>query len=162
MFKTGIGYDVHILKKGLPLIVGGILISSDMGCSSHTDGDALIHAVIDSLLGAAGKNDIGYYFPPTDNNLKGISSIKLLEKTIDIINNFKIVNIDCIVILQAPNLFPYRNKIRTCLANSCRVSLEQINIKFKTEEHLGFTGNREGIKALATCLLEKNESFCRK
>lgn len=162
MFHTGIGYDVHILKANLPLIIGGVLISSDMGCFSHTDGDALTHAIIDSLLGAAGKNDIGYYFPPTDNSLKGLSSVKLLERTMKIIEDFRIVNIDCVVILQSPSLFSYRDKIRTCLAGFCGISFEQINVKFKTEEHLGFTGSRNGIKALSTCLLEKNDSLCRK
>lgn len=162
MFRTGIGYDVHVLKEDFPLIVGGIILDSDMGCFSHTDGDALTHAIIDALLGAAGKSDIGYYFPPTDDSLKGLSSIRLLEKTMEIIEEFRIINIDCIVILQSPSLSPYRDKIRTNLASSCRISFEQINVKFKTEEYLGFTGNRKGIKALATCLLEKNESLCRK
>lgn len=156
--RSGIGYDVHVLEKNYPLIIGGVLIESPFGCFSHTDGDALTHSIIDSLLGAAGKNDIGYYFPPSDENLKNMSSIDLLVKTLDIIKDFKILNIDCIVILQEPHLYPYRDKIRANLAKSCGIYIEQINIKFKTEEHLGFTGNLQGIKALSTCLIEK----CRK
>ena len=151
-FLTGIGYDVHELKKGAPLIVGGIRIESDHGCISHSDGDALIHAIIDSLLGASGKNDIGYYFPASEVKY-GTSSLILLEKTIDIIKDYKIVNIDSIVVLQNPPLYPYREEIRKNLARVCRIEDDQINIKFKTEENLGFTGKNEGIKAFASCLL---------
>ncbi len=151
-FSTGIGYDVHQLKKNVPLIVGGIKIESDIGCISHSDGDALVHAIIDSLLGAACKNDIGYYFPVSKIEY-GTSSLILLEKTIDIINQYEIVNIDSIVILQHPNLYPYREKICKNLAKTCKIRENQINVKFKTEENLGFTGKNEGIKALSSCLL---------
>lgn len=151
-FLTGIGYDVHELKKGASLIVGGVKIESDLGCISHSDGDALVHAIIDSLLGAVGKNDIGYYFPVSRIKY-GTSSLILLEETIDIIKNYEIINIDSVVILQSPNLYPYRERIRKSLAKSCKIRENQINVKFKTEENLGFTGKNEGIKALASCLL---------
>lgn len=153
--KVGIGYDVHKLEKNISLIIGGVKIKSEYGSVSHSDGDALTHAIIDAILGACGKQDIGYYFPPDDQKYKNISSLKLLENTLKITKDFRIINLDCIVILQSPKLSEYREKIQENLANTCKISQEQINIKFKTEEFLGFTGNMQGIKAIAICLVEK-------
>ena len=153
-FKTGIGYDVHVLEFGAPLIVGGVRINSNYGCKSHTDGDALIHAIIDALLGASCKNDIGYYFPPENEKYKNCSSTILLKKTIEIIKNFEIINIDSIVVAQSPKLGTYRDKIRDNISKICKINKDQVNVKFKTEEHLGFTGNLKGIKAIANCLIK--------
>ena len=153
--RIGIGYDVHKLEKNTNLIIGGVKIKSEYGCVSHSDGDALTHALIDAILGACGKNDIGYYFPPTDQKYKNINSLKLLEKTLNIITDFKIINIDCIVVLQSPSLSLYREKIQESLAKNCNILKEKINIKFKTEELLGFTGNMQGVKAIAICLVKK-------
>ena len=155
--KIGIGYDVHELKKGAKFIVGGVEIESNYGCISHSDGDALTHAVIDSILGAAGEGDIGCHFPPEDNKYKNLSSLNLLEKTIEIISYFKIINIDCTFVAQIPVLKPYRYSIEKKLSDCCKISPNQINVKFKTEEKLGFTGEIKGVKATAICLLEENK-----
>lgn len=154
-FRVGIGYDVHTLEKGINFILGGIKIKSDYGCKSHSDGDVLIHAIVDALLGAAGKNDIGYYFSDDNNEYKNCKSVIFLEKTLDIIREFEIVNIDCIVIAQSPKLSPYRITIRENLSKICKIDQNRINIKFKTEEGLGFTGEKKGIKAISNCLLKK-------
>lgn len=153
--RVGIGYDVHKLEKNADLIIGGIKINSTYGSISHSDGDALTHAIIDAILGACNKKDIGYYFPPSDLKYKNIKSLELLENILKITKDFRIINLDCIVILQSPKLFEYREKIQDNLSKICKISHEQVNIKFKTEEFLGFTGNMQGIKAIAICLLEK-------
>lgn len=153
--RIGIGYDVHKLEKNISLIIGGVKIRSEYGSVSNSDGDALTHAIIDAILGACGKKDIGYYFPPTDLKYKNITSLELLENILKITKDFKIINIDCTVVLQFPRLSEYREKIQENLANICKISQEQINIKFKTEEFLGFTGKMQGIKAIAICLVEK-------
>ena len=153
--KIGIGYDVHELKKEAKFIVGGVEIESNYGCISHSDGDALTHAVIDSILGAAGKGDIGQHFPPEDKKYENLSSLNLLEKTIEIISDFKIINIDCTFVAQIPVLKPYRYSIEKKLSDCCKISINQINVKFKTEEKLGFTGEIKGVKAIAICLLEE-------
>ena len=153
--KSGIGYDVHALEFGIPLILGGILISSDYGCKSHTDGDTLTHAIIDALLGASGKQDIGFYFPPEDVAYKNCKSTSLLEKTINIIKEFEIINIDSVVVAQSPKLGSYRERIRNNIARICKINEDQVNVKFKTEECLGFTGSLKGIKAIASCLIRK-------
>lgn len=156
--KTGIGYDVHILEFGIPLILGGIEIKSDYGCKSHTDGDVLVHAIIDALLGASCKNDIGYYFSPEDTKYKDCKSTVLLAKTLNIIENFEIINIDSIIIAQSPKLGPYRDKIRENISRICKIGIDKVNVKFKTEEHLGFTGNLKGIKSVASCLIKETTS----
>ena len=153
--RVGIGYDVHKLEQGTNLIIGGVKIKSEYGCVSHSDGDVLTHAVIDAILGACCKKDIGYYFPPTDQKYKDINSLILLKNILNIISDFQIVNLDCTVILQSPKLLEYREKIQENLATSCNISQEKVNIKFKTEEFLGFTGNMQGIKAIVVCLVEK-------
>lgn len=153
--RVGIGYDVHKLEKNADLIIGGVKIKSTYGSVSHSDGDALTHAIIDALLGASNKRDIGYYFPPSDLKYKNIKSLELLENTLKITKDFRIINLDCIVVLQSPKLSEYREKIQENLAKICKISQEQINIKFKTEEFLGFTGSMQGIKAISMCLLEK-------
>ena len=155
-FRVGIGYDVHVFEKNIRFTLGGILIKSDYGCKSHSDGDVLVHAIIDSLLGAAGKNDIGYYFPDDISEYKNCSSIIFLEKTLEIIKDFEIINIDCIIVAQSPKLSPYRVAIQENLSKICKINQDRINIKFKTEEGLGFTGEEKGIKAIANCLLKKH------
>ena len=155
--QVGIGYDVHKLVKGRKLILGGVDIPYKTGLLGHSDGDVLIHAIIDALLGAAGEGDIGRHFPDTEQEYEGISSIKLL---IDIRNllvskGYEINNIDSTIVAQAPKLAPFIDEIRLNIAKTLEIALEQINVKAKSEEGLGFTGKGDGIKAMATCLIHK-------
>ncbi len=154
-FRTGIGYDVHPLRAGLPLMVGGILIPHDKGAAGHSDADTLIHAICDALLGAAALGDIGVLFPDTDDRYKGIDSKILLAHTAEHIRDrgFEIGNIDCTVCLQRPKLRPYIPQMADCLAQVLHIAPEQISVKATTTEHLGFVGREEGIAAYATALL---------
>ena len=149
----GIGYDVHRLAKGIPLIIGGTLIDYQFGLLGHSDGDVLVHAIIDSILGASCKGDIGKRFPDSDEKYKGCNSLLMLETVINELNGFKIKHIDSIVVAQEPKLQFYSKKMKDNISCACKISSEQINIKFKTEELLGFTGRQEGIKAYSICLL---------
>lgn len=154
-FKIGFGYDVHRLEKGYELNIGGIKIPSEKGCVAHSDGDVLIHAIIDSMLGAANMRDIGYHFPDSDNTYKNIDSKILLEKTLKLIQSkhWKINNIDCTVCLQAPKLSFYIEKIETTLAEVLSIETEQISVKATTTEKLGFVGEGLGISAYALTML---------
>ena len=158
--KAGHGYDVHKLISGetgedRKLILGGVEIPNDnIGLLGHSDADVLIHAIIDALLGAAGLGDIGEHFPDSDEQYKNISSVILLEKITELINkNYIISNIDCTVILEKPRLANYKDAIREKLSAVLKIDKSDINIKAKTEEGLGFTGNKQGIAAHAICLL---------
>ena len=152
--RVGIGYDVHRLSSGYKLILGGVLIPHDKGLVGHSDADVLIHAIIDALLGAASKGDIGELFPDTDPKYKGIDSSQLLKEVLCIIEDFEILHIDATIIAQAPKLTPYKNEIKENLAKILNLSTSKINIKATTEEYLGFTGSYEGIKAVAVCTIE--------
>ena len=153
--RIGSGYDVHKLVEGRDLILGGVKIPYEKGLLGHSDADVLIHAIMDALLGAAALGDIGLHFPDNDIQYKGISSVKLLEKVGELINDnlYFIENIDATVIAQAPKLRPYIDEMRQIIAKTLRLDLSQINIKATTEEGLGFTGAGEGIAAQAICLL---------
>ena len=153
--RIGSGYDVHKLVEGRELILGGVKIPYEKGLLGHSDADVLIHAIMDALLGAAALGDIGLHFPDNDIQYKGISSVKLLEKVGELINDnlYFIENIDATVIAQAPKLRPYIDEMRQIIAKTLRLDLSQINIKATTEEGLGFTGAGEGIAAQAICLL---------
>ncbi len=155
--KIGIGYDVHKLVKGRPLILGGIEVPHDKGLLGWSDGDVLLHAVIDALIGALGEGDIGKHFPPGDLNYKGISSLKLLEHVRELLRSraYAVNNIDATVVAEAPKLAPYIDGMRAAIAASLDIAVDLINIKGKTEEGLGFTGTKKGIKAYAVCLVHK-------
>ncbi|MCL1924319.1 MAG: 2-C-methyl-D-erythritol 2,4-cyclodiphosphate synthase [Defluviitaleaceae bacterium] len=165
---TGIGYDVHKLEKGYKLILGGIEIPHSKGLVGHSDADVLTHAIIDSLLGAAALGDIGDHFPDTEEKYKGIDSQVLLQKTMAIIAaafvsekenyaaQFNIINIDATIIAQAPKLASYKEAIKNNLAKTLKISPNKINIKATTEEHLGFTGSENGIKAVAVSVIGSN------
>lgn len=155
MLRIGFGYDVHKLSPDRRLILGGVRIDFSLGLLGHSDADVLIHAIIDSLLGAAGMRDIGKLFPDDDIKYKDADSLKLLEKVCKIIydKGYKIGNIDSTIIAQKPKLESYIPNMRENIAKVCDIELENINIKASTEEGLGFTGNIEGIKAYAVCLL---------
>ena len=154
MYRIGEGYDVHKLVQNRKLILGGVEIQYDKGLLGHSDADVLIHAIMDALLGAAAKNDIGYHFPDNNDKYKNISSIELLKNVKELINNYDIINIDSTVICQEPKLRPYIDEMKKNISNVLNIDINNINIKATTEEGLGFTGNKEGIAAKAICLLK--------
>lgn len=153
--RVGLGYDVHKLVQNRDLIIGGVNIPYEKGLLGHSDADVLLHAISDSLLGAAGLGDIGTHFPDTDEKYKGISSILLLEKVSQLISSkgYKIGNIDATIIAQKPKMLPYIVHMKNNIANALNISIDLINIKATTEEGLGFTGNEEGISSQCICLL---------
>ena len=155
--RIGHGYDVHRLKTGRALILGGVTIPYDLGLDGHSDADVLTHAIMDALLGAAAAGDIGKLFPDNDEAFRGISSLELLRRVKLHLaeKNYKIVNVDATIIAQAPKLAPYRETMRENLAKVMEVDVEQVSVKATTEEHLGFTGRGEGIAAHAICLIER-------
>ena len=157
MARIGQGLDVHKFVLGRPLIIGGVKIDYEYGLEGHSDADVLIHAIIDSLLGAAGLGDIGQHFPDTDEIFKDISSRKLLRTVVGSLksNNFVIGNIDATIICETPKMQPYINQMTTNIANDCKCSLNDINIKATTTEKLGFIGRSEGIAAQAICLIQE-------
>jgi 2-C-methyl-D-erythritol 2,4-cyclodiphosphate synthase len=154
MIRTGIGYDVHRFELGRPLILGGISIShpDGMGLAGHSDADVLSHAIADAILGAAGKRDIGYYFPNNDDTLRGISSLKILEKVIQLLTEDQrhLINIDATVIAEQPMISPHLDEMKKAIAQALHLDPSCIGIKATTNEGLGFLGRGEGIAALAT------------
>lgn len=153
--RIGMGYDVHRLIKGRKLIMGGVDIPYEKGLLGHSDADVLLHAIMDALLGAAALGDIGKHFPDTDEAYKGISSLKLLHRVGELLeeNFFLIENIDATIIAQAPKMRPYIDTMRENIAKELSLDISQVNVKATTEEGLGFTGNGEGISAQAICML---------
>lgn len=154
--RIGHGYDAHRLTEGRALVLGGVEIPFEKGLLGHSDADALLHAVMDALLGAAGFGDIGALFPDTDERYRGISSVKLLSSVGDRLSRagYRIVNIDATVIAQRPKLSPYIRGMRENMAEALRVPASCVNVKATTEEGMGFTGAQEGIAAHAVCLIE--------
>ncbi|KLE17133.1 2-C-methyl-D-erythritol 2,4-cyclodiphosphate synthase [Clostridium sp. C8] len=154
--RIGLGYDVHRLVEGRDLIIGGVNIPYEKGLLGHSDADVLLHAIMDSLLGASALGDIGKHFPDTDPRFKGISSIKLLEEVGKLlsVNGYSINNIDATIIAQKPKMAPFIQQMRENIANALNINLNQINVKATTEEGLGFTGNGEGISSQSICLLQ--------
>ncbi|MBO5047313.1 MAG: 2-C-methyl-D-erythritol 2,4-cyclodiphosphate synthase [Clostridia bacterium] len=155
--KIGHGYDVHRLTEGRKMIIGGVEIPYTLGLLGHSDADVLCHAVADALLGAAGKRDIGYYFPDTDERYHGISSLLLLAEVKKLLNadGYVVGNIDCTLIAQKPKMAPHLSAMRENIASVLQMEIDDFNIKATTEEKLGFTGRGEGISAHAVCLLQK-------
>lgn len=153
--RIGQGIDFHRLEKGLDLWLGGINVPSDKGCIAHSDGDVLLHAVCDSLLGAAGLRDIGYYFPDNDPTLKGIDSKIILEKTYALVKEkgFRVENIDCTLCLEKPKIAPFVPEMKNIISGILKTDIENISVKATTTEKLGFTGREEGVVALAVALL---------
>ena len=154
--RIGHGYDVHKLAENRKLIIGGVHIPYEKGLLGHSDADVLLHAVCDSLLGAAAMGDIGYHFPDTDSKFKDADSLELLRKTVEIINEkgYKIVNIDSTVIAQKPRLREYIDLMRENIARECRVDISSVSVKATTEENMGFTGEGLGISAHAVCVID--------
>ncbi|MFR5265624.1 2-C-methyl-D-erythritol 2,4-cyclodiphosphate synthase [Clostridium sp.] len=153
--RIGIGYDVHKLVEGRDLIIGGVNIPFEKGLLGHSDADVLLHAISDSLLGAAALGDIGKHFPDTDERYKGADSIKLLAHVGTLLkeNNYSIGNIDATIIAQKPKMSPHIEKMRANIAKALDISVNQVNVKATTEEGLGFTGEMKGISAQSIALL---------
>lgn len=155
--RIGTGYDLHKLVEGRALILGGVKIPYGKGLLGHSDADVLIHAIIDSLLGAMGEKDIGTHFPDTDESFKNISSALLLQKTMQIMQNngYKIVNVDSNIICQKPKLMPYIDKMKEKLAPLLNIDESALSIKAKTNEGVDAIGLGEAIAAQCVCLIEK-------
>lgn len=158
MIRIGHGYDVHKLVEGRKLILGGVEIENNgIGLLGHSDADVLLHAISDSLLGAAALGDIGKHFPDTDERYKGADSLELLKNVNELLKDkgYHTVNIDATVLAQAPKLAPHIMKMRENIANTLSVDIDRISVKATTEEGLGFTGTKQGIAAHSVCLIEK-------
>lgn len=156
MIRFGIGYDVHRLAPDRKLILGGVEIAHEFGLEAHSDGDVLIHAIMDAMLGAAALGDIGQHFPMTPE-FKDISSVELLKRTCALIaaKGYSVGNVDSIVVAQRPKLAPYIPTMRERLARVMNVDIDAVSVKATTEERLGFTGTEQGISAYAVVGLEK-------
>lgn len=155
--RIGHGYDVHALKEGLELWLGGIKIEHLKGCVAHSDGDVAIHAICDALLGAAALGDIGKLFPDSDNRFKGIDSKLLLREVVARLNDlgYKVGNIDCTIAMQRPKLRSHIDSMREVLAAVMGIDVDDISIKATTTEHLGFEGREEGVSTHAVALIYK-------
>ena len=158
--RIGVGYDVHKLVEDRDLILGGVKIPYSLGLLGHSDADVLLHAIMDSLLGAAALGDIGKHFPDSDHRYKGISSIELLKHVGSLLkeNNWLIENIDSTIIAQKPKMAPHIENMRKNISEALNINIDQINVKATTEEGLGFTGEGKGISSQSICLLTKKSS----
>jgi 2-C-methyl-D-erythritol 2,4-cyclodiphosphate synthase len=155
--RIGQGIDFHRLGEGLKLILGGVTIPSEKGCIAHSDGDVLVHSICDALLGAAGLGDIGHQFPDNDPQYRNISSLVLLERSLNLLSGkgFSVVNIDSTICLEKPKIAPYIEEMKRNLAAVVRLSPGDIGIKATTTEQMGFAGREEGIAALAVALVRR-------
>ena len=157
MIRIGQGIDFHRLETGLDLWLGGIKIPSEKGCVAHSDGDVLLHAICDALLGAAGLKDIGHQFPDNDERFRRIDSKLLLRESFRLISEqgYKVSNIDCTVCLEKPKIAPFIDEMKKTIASVIGTSPENVSVKATTTEKMGFTGREEGVVALASVLIEK-------
>ena len=151
----GFGYDSHRFQPEGKLLLGGIEISSQFGVVAHSDGDVLLHSLIDALLGAAGLGDIGSHFPDTEEKFRNADSIELLKQTLSLLNDYRIVNIDITVILEKPKLAAYKERIKDNIAAVCSLDNRRVNIKAKSNEKMGFVGRGEGIVCYCICQIEE-------
>ena len=156
--RTGLGWDVHRIAPGRPLILGGIAIASDFGLEGHSDADVLAHAITDAILGAAALGDIGMHFPDTDPRWKGCDSLVFLRHALDLAKQkgYKLVNVDSTVILERPKLKDYRETIRQSLANALQLELDRVSVKFKTAEKVGPVGEGRSAESQAIVTLQRS------
>lgn len=156
-FRIGNGYDVHLLAEGLPFWLGGVRVAHTRGCIAHSDGDTLIHALCDAMLGALSLGDIGKHFPDTSAEFKGIDSKILLARTYSLVTErgYRLVNADCTILLQRPKIAPYVLPMRECLASLLQVGPDRISVKATTTEGAGFVGREEAVAVYVTVLLQK-------
>ncbi|MDR2534992.1 MAG: 2-C-methyl-D-erythritol 2,4-cyclodiphosphate synthase [Treponema sp.] len=160
MIRVGLGRDLHRLVQGRRFLLGGVQLASDRGEAGHSDGDALIHAVIDALLGAAGLGDIGELFPPSEKAWKDADSLELLKIAFGQVQEagWELINLDCVVVCDTPKVLPYRELIRRSLAQALNIGFDAVFVKGKTNEGLGPLGESLGVEALAVCLLKHKDS----
>jgi 2-C-methyl-D-erythritol 2,4-cyclodiphosphate synthase len=154
-FRIGQGFDVHSLCQGRPMIIGGTELEYVLGLDGHSDADVLSHAIIDALLGAIGRGDIGHHFPDNDPRWKDADSLQLLSNVVAFLqeDDWQIINVDTTIIAQAPKMAPYIPEMITHLSRSMKISRDRVNIKATTTEKLGYTGRGEGIAAMAVVLI---------
>jgi 2-C-methyl-D-erythritol 2,4-cyclodiphosphate synthase len=152
---TGIGWDVHRLEAGRPLVLGGVRLEHDRGLHGHSDADVLTHAVIDALLGAAGLGDIGEHFPDTDAAYAGADSLALLRQVVALLGEREVLHVDTTLLMERPKLAPHKAAIRDALAGALGVAPDRVNVKATTGERLGFVGREEGVAALAVATLSR-------
>lgn len=157
MLRIGNGYDVHKLVEGRKLILGGVEIPHTKGVLGHSDGDVLIHAIMDAMLGALALGDIGQHFPDTDMKYENIDSTILLTRVKELIaeRGYRVINLDSIIVLQKPKVKPYIESMRKRVAEVLEIDIDQVSVKATTEEKLGFTGDESGVKSYCVVLLEK-------
>lgn len=157
--RSGIGYDLHRIEAGDNLVIGGISVSNQLKAIAHSDGDLLIHALIDSLLGAAGENDIGQLFPDTDEQYKNIRSTILLAKTRAILHqkNYEIINIDAVIIAEQPKLSPFKEQIKANIAHILQIPVDDVNLKAKTKEKVDAVGRGEAIECFCVSMIRQKE-----
>ena len=156
--RIGFGFDVHQLKEGKELWLGGIKLLHTKGAVGHSDADVLIHAICDALLGAAGMRDIGFHFPDTSTEFQGIDSKLLLKQVIELLKkeNYSVGNIDCTLVLESPKINPHIDMMKETLASAMNISITDIGIKATTNEKMGYVGREEGVCAYAVALIQKN------
>ena len=159
MIRTGIGYDVHQFAEGRPLILGGVEIPHTHGLDGHSDADVLSHAIADSILGALGLPDIGYYFPPGDESCKDICSLRILEKCRDLCeeHKYQLMNVHSSLVAEAPKVLPHAEAMKANIAEALNIDSGQIGIKATTNETMGFVGRKEGMAAYASALIAKKD-----
>ncbi|MBM3944621.1 MAG: 2-C-methyl-D-erythritol 2,4-cyclodiphosphate synthase [SAR202 cluster bacterium] len=155
--RTGIGFDVHPLTLGRPFVLGGITVPHEKGLAGHSDGDVLLHAIIDAVLGGARQGDIGRHFPSSDQRYKGIASTVMLQKAIELATTagWKTTYVDATIVAERPRLAPVLDRIATAVAASMGLRPDEINLKAKTTDGLGFIGRGEGVAAMAVATLER-------
>jgi len=156
--RFGFGYDVHRLVRDRKLILGGVEIPFEKGSLGHSDGDALLHAIANALLGAAALGDIGRHFPDTDPKFKDISSLKILKHAAELLrqHHFSVVNVDSTVVLQQPKIAPYINQMQSCIASTLGLKTDQVSVKATTHEGLGFIGAGDGVAAYAVASIQES------
>lgn len=158
-FRIGLGYDVHRLAVGETLVLGGVTIASEFGTVAHSDGDVLLHAICDALLGALALGDIGEHFPDTDAAWRGASSVDLFRRCVQLVrqHGYEIGNIDATLILERPKILPFKAEMRSCIAAAAGIGPDAVSLKATTAERLGFVGRGEGVEAHAVALLLREE-----
>ena len=161
MIRIGFGYDAHPLADGIPLVLGGVALDWPKGLAGHSDGDVLVHAVIDALLGAAALGDIGIHFPDTDPRYKGAYSLGLLSEVCGKLaaQGFTVHNVDCTLVAQRPRIQARIGEMRDLISKTLGVAIRQVSIKATTTEHMGFTGREEGMACYAVCTLLESKDM---
>ncbi len=156
--RIGNGFDIHRLETGIPLIIGGVQIAHDKGSVGHSDGDVVVHSIIDALLGALALGDIGMHFPPSDQSIKGIDSMEMLKKVMAMLveRRYEIINVDATVVLESPKLSRHFSDMRKRLASVLQIDEDRVGVKAKTAEKLGSIGDGDAIAAYAVCLIQQS------